>query len=139
GPGRGRLEVRLRRALALVGALGLAAWLAGAGSVFPSAQAATGGGDFIVRCFYNGNVKPMDPILNPGSSNTPHLHIFFGNLIQGTSSFPSIRAGEQGGAGTMENNGLSPQTNCQDSKDTAGYWTPEPFIAGSPQLPGGGC
>ena len=40
-----------------------------------SAVAVTGpsGGDFIVRCFYNGNTAPMDPILDPGSTTTDHL------------------------------------------------------------------
>jgi uncharacterized protein DUF1996 len=105
----------------------------------PIARSATAGGDFIVRCFFNGHTAAMDPIIDPGSSTTGHLHIFFGNLIQGTASFPTIRSGDGGASGTMENNGLTPQTNCQDSKDTAGYWVPEPYLAGSPWLPGSGC
>lgn len=53
----------------------------------------------------------------------------FGNMVSGTSSFPSIKSGDNGGTGvTMENNGLSPQTNCEDNKDTAGYWAPEPYF-----------
>ena len=58
--------------------------------------------------------------------------------------FPNMTAGEDGSPGTMENNGLTPASNCQDSKDTVGYWMPEPFMvppSGTPTawLPGGGC
>jgi hypothetical protein len=105
----------------------------------PRPQTTQTGGDFIVRCFFNGNVAAMDPIIEPGISNTAHLHIFFGNMIQGTSSFPSIKSGDHGGTVTMENNGLSPRTNCQDSQDTAGYWVPEPYLNGSPYTHGNGC
>jgi hypothetical protein len=98
------------------------------------------GGDFIVRCFFTGQTKSMDPILAPTSVNADHLHIFFGNLIQGTSPFPSIKSGDNGGTGaTMESNGKSPQTNCQDSQDTAGYWMPAPYINGQAYTAGGPC
>ena len=116
------------------------------------AQGADGSGEFIIRCFYNGNIATEDPIDDPGSSNTGHLHAFFGNIASGAAAmngatqvpFPTMTAGEDGSPGTMENNGLTPATNCQDSKDTAGYWVPEPFMvppAGKPKawLPGGGC
>jgi len=107
-----------------------------------SAQAQATGGDFIVRCFFTGKVAAMDPILDPGVSPTAHMHIFFGNLIQGTASFPSITSGDAGRTGTMElaSNGNPQATNCQDSFDTAGYWQPEPYLGGTPyQGPGGGC
>jgi hypothetical protein len=110
-----------------------------------SAQAAgtTSGGDFIVRCFFNGNTAAMDPIMDPGSSTSDHMHVFFGNLIQGTSSFPTIKSGDGGGNGTMEtgSSGLRQQTNCQDEFDTAGYWQPEPYVNGTPWLgpDGTGC
>jgi hypothetical protein len=104
----------------------------------PSALSATGG-DFIIRCFFNGKIAAMDPIIDPGGSTTEHLHIFFGNMIQGTTSFPTIKSGDSGGSGTMENNGLAPRTNCQDSSDTAGYWVPEPYLNGLPWHPGDGC
>jgi hypothetical protein len=84
----------------------------------------------------------MDPILDPGSTTTDHMHIFFGNLVQGTSSFPAIKSGDGGRPNTMETggNGLAQATNCQDASDTAGYWQPEPYLNGSPYLgPGGGC
>src|SRR5689334_11130711 len=88
--------MRLRAALGMCAAVGTAASL----TVLPGAPGAlsaiNGGGDFIVRCFFTGNTKPMDPIMDPGGSNADHLHIFFGNLIQGTSSFPSITSGDAG-------------------------------------------
>lgn len=107
------------------------------------AAGTSSGGDFIVRCFFNGNIAAMDPIMDPGSSTSDHLHVFFGNLIQGTSSFPTIKSGDGGGNGTMEtgSSGLRQQTNCQDKFDTAGYWQPEPYVNGTPWLgPNGtGC
>jgi len=83
----------------------------------------------------------MDPIIDPGSTTTDHQHVFFGNMIQGTASFPAIKSGDSGGTGTREHNGLLTPTNCQDTSDTAGYWQPEPYLNGSPWLPGGagGC
>jgi hypothetical protein len=109
-------------------------------------------GDFIIRCFYNGSVTTEDPIEEPGSFNTDHMHAFFGNLASGGAAmngstsvpFPNMLSGDDGSAGSMEKNGLTPATNCQDNKDTAGYWVPEPFMvppSGAPSayLPGGGC
>ena len=52
------------RKRALLGSIGMAAVLCLALIHQPgSAQAAGSGGDFIVRCFFNGNVATMDPIL----------------------------------------------------------------------------
>ena len=131
------------RKRALLGSIGMAAVLCLALIHQPgSAQAAGSGGDFIVRCFFNGNVATMDPILDPGSTTTDHMHVFFGNLIQGTPSFPSIKSGDGGRPNTMElgSNGLPQATNCQDTQDTAGYWQPEPYLNGAPYLgPFGGC
>src|SRR5215831_16649343 len=92
-----------------------------------SASSADLNGDIIIRCFYNGNHTTEDSIARPSfgsqnSFNTDHLHAFFGNLaaggvaMNGTTQvpFPGIKAGENGGGGTMEHNGLSPATNCQD-------------------------
>jgi hypothetical protein len=92
------------------------------------------GGDFIIRCFYNGNTATMDPILDPGSTTTDHQHVFFGNLLQGTSAFPTATSGDAGAKGTMEHDGSGgpQQTNCQDSSDTAGYWQPAPYVNGAP-------
>jgi uncharacterized protein DUF1996 len=133
---RNRFRVKLALALGVAAALGVALLPSG------SAQANTAGGDFIVRCFFTGQTQPMDPILAPGSSATDHLHIFFGNLIQGTSMFPSITSGDNGGSSaTMENNQLRTATNCQDTEDTAGYWMPAPYL-GTPlqaYTGGGGC
>ncbi len=148
---------RLTVAVGMAAALSLA--FSQHGSASSSAAAADNSGDFIIRCFYNGNVATEDPldasaIADPtGSSNTDHLHAFFGNMASGAAAkngstqvpFPGITSGDDGSAGTMENNGLSPATNCQDSKDTAGYWVPEPFTQSTPTakptpfLPGGGC
>jgi len=109
-------------------------------------------GDFIIRCFYNADAATEDPIDDPGSFNTGHLHMFFGNLASGGAAmngstsvpFPNMVSGDDGSAGSMEKNGLSPTTNCQESKDTAGYWVPESFMttpSGTAKswLPGGGC
>ena len=115
------------------------------------AQAAGANGDFIVRCFFDGNTATEDPIVDPANVNTDHLHAFFGNMAGGGRAangtiFANMRAGDDGSAGTMENNGLASPTNCQDTMDTAGYWIPEPFTVtpsgtATPQLPGGsgGC
>jgi hypothetical protein len=152
GPAKGN-DVRKRFGIRLAVALGIAIALSVPLLQRGSAQGADGGGDFIVRCFYNGNVATDDPIEDPTSSNTDHLHAFFGNMasggvaLNGTTQvpFPDIRAGDDGSGGSMESNGLTPATNCQDSKDTAGYWVPEPFMVppppGTPSayLPGGGC
>ena len=109
-------------------------------------------GDFIIRCFYNADAATEDPIDDPGSFNTGHLHMFFGNLASGGAAmngstsvpFPNMVSGDDGSAGSMEKNGLSPTTNCQESKDTAGYWVPESFMTApsgtaTSWLPGGGC
>jgi len=59
------------------------------------------------------------------------MHIFFGNLVQGTPAFPSITSGDGGATrSTMEtvSPGVQQQTNCQDNFDTAGYWQPEPYL-----------
>jgi hypothetical protein len=95
------------------------------------ARAATGdgSGDFIVRCFFNNNIAPQNPIDNPGSSADDNLYDFFGNMAGGTATFPGIQSGDYNVTGaTMEQNGLSPATNCQDTKDTAGYWNPSPYM-----------
>ena len=133
---RNRSWAKLALALGVAAALGVAMVPRGGAQ----AKANTVGGDFIVRCFFTGPTKPMDPILAPLSSHADHLHIFFGNLIQGTSPFPSITSGDNAGTGaTMESNGLSPQTNCQDTQDTAGYWMPAPYVNGQAYTAGGPC
>jgi hypothetical protein len=117
-----------------------------------SASGTDGHGDFIIRCFYNADVATEDPIEEPGSFNTDHLHMFFGNLASGAAAmngttavpFPDMVSGDDGSAGSMEKNGLTPATNCQDDKDTAGYWVPESFMTtpsgtATAWLPGGGC
>jgi Domain of unknown function (DUF1996) len=135
-----RRRFRTKFALALLTAAALCGTVLHQGS----AQAVATGGDFIVRCFFNTKVAAMDPILDPGTSPTEHMHVFFGNLIQGTLGFPSITSGDAGRPNTMElgSNGVDPQpTNCQDSFDTAGYWQPEPYLGGQPYLgpDGTGC
>jgi hypothetical protein len=153
---RSRFGARPFLALAIVAVL--------AGGLMPRANGAGGGHpptttttttapavDFIIRCFYNGNAVTEDPIEDPGSAHTDHLHIFFGNMVSGGTAgdgttFPDIHSGDYSTASdTMESNGLSPATNCQDTKDTAGYWVPEPYLvtsSGSPSvIPtlGSGC
>ena len=138
---RNRFWTKLALVLGAAAALGIALLPQGSAQANQgSAQANTVGGDFIVRCFFTGPTQPMDPILDPGSTTTAHLHIFFGNMIQGTTSFPTIKSGDNGGSGaTMESNGRSPQTNCQDSQDTAGYWMPAPYVNGQAYTAGGPC
>jgi Domain of unknown function (DUF1996) len=146
-----RAVVKLALAVTLLAALAVSFVPRGRAqaSAAGGAQASATGGVFIVRCFWNGSVAPEDPIIAPTSFHTDHLHAFFGNMAGGGSAsdgtaFPNMRAGDDGSAGTMEHNGLTSPTNCQDTKDTAGYWIPEPFTVSpsgtpSPQLPGGGC
>jgi hypothetical protein len=153
----GGVRVRVRFAVKLALAFAIVAALAGSLVPGGSARANSGGpGDFIIRCFYNGNVAAQDPIEAPGNLYAEHLHVFFGNMAAGGAAvtqggtqvpFPGIQSGDNGSpsSGTMEKNGLTTATNCQDSNDTAGYWVPEPFMVTSgvatPWLPGGanGC
>jgi len=104
----------------------------------PTARAASGDGfgDFIVRCFFNKNIAPQNPIDNPGSPHDDNLYDFFGNMAGGTSIFPGIQSGDYNVTGaTMEQNQLTTPTNCQDTQDTAGYWVPSPYMVDS--SPGG--
>jgi hypothetical protein len=106
-----------------------------------TARAASGDGfgDFIVRCFFNNNVAPQNPIDNPGSSHDDNLYDFFGNMAGGGAAgdgttFPNIQSGDPGTTGTaatMEQTQLTTPTNCQDTKDTAGYWVPSPYMVNS--------
>ena len=101
-------------------ALGMALSLSVALVVQGTAQGADGSGEFIIRCFYNGNIATEDPVDDPGNFNTGHLHAFFGNMASGAAAmngttqvpFPNMTAGEDGSPGTMENNGLTPASNC---------------------------
>ena len=140
-----------RSALALATAAGLCVALTHQGTAQAArvtVQAAGGGvlaatgdgfGDFIVRCFFNGNIAPQDPIESPGSIHEDNLYDFFGNMAGGgaagdRTTFPNIQSGDPGTTGTaatMERNQLTPQTNCQDTKDTAGYWNPSPYLVTS--------
>jgi hypothetical protein len=119
--------------LAVFAVVSLAGSLGAALRVAPAARAITAGngGDFIVRCYFNTHAVAMDPIEAPGTFPTDHLHVFFGNMFSGTSGFPSVTSGDDAGSSgaTMENDGLSPQTNCEDKEDTAAYWMPEPYFA----------
>jgi Domain of unknown function (DUF1996) len=145
-----RRHFRSMVAIAVGSALSLSGVLGGQGA----ARGADASGDFIIRCFYNGNIATEDPIEAPASFNAEHLHAFFGNMASGATAsnggaqvpFPNITSGDDGKPATMESNGRTPATNCQDSKDTAGYWVPEPYLtpqSGKPArwLPGGagGC
>ena len=104
------------------------------------AAAGDGFGDFIVRCFFNTNIAPEDPIEAPGSAHADHLHVFFGNLAAGGTAgdgttFPDIQSGDYSvTSATMEQNQVKPQTNCQDTKDTAGYWVPAPYMVTSARV-----
>jgi hypothetical protein len=126
----GALGAALALGLGLSGSTGTP----GLGAPLTHAKADTAlGGDFIIRCFYNGNAAPEDPIDAPGSFDADHVHIFFGNMASGAAAgdgtaFPDMQSGDYStGSDTMESNGLSTPTNCQDTKDTAGYWVPEPY------------
>jgi hypothetical protein len=112
---------------ALALALALPALLA-PGLISPTAHAlsSSGSGEFITRCTMTGEVQPVDPIMAPGGT-AGHTHMFFGHYgVKATSTAASLR--KQGASGGT--------TTCQDSKDTAAYWSPESFLNGKPFLPG---
>jgi hypothetical protein len=140
-----------RSALALAAAAALCAALAQQGAARAAgagaraadgaarAAASDGAGDFIIRCFFNTHIAPEDPIENPGSLHDDNLYDYFGNMAAGSAAgdgttFPAIQSGDSGTSGTaatMEHNQLATPTNCQDTKDTAGYWEPAPYMVTS--------
>ncbi len=91
--------------LALAAALALTAALA--------APALAGNGvDFWTKCGFviSGT---FDPVVDPGSTTTPHFHDFFGATGISPASTPdSLRAAGLGA------------TSCTTSTDTAAYWAP---------------
>jgi len=124
----------LGTAVALCTALAQQGTAHAAGATTQAATVTAGGNanDFIVRCFFNKKIAPQNPIDNPGGLHDDNLYDFFGNMAGGTSTFPGIQSGDYNVTGaTMEQNQLSPQTNCQDTKDTAAYWNPSPYMVDS--------
>ncbi|HLX48487.1 MAG TPA: DUF1996 domain-containing protein [Streptosporangiaceae bacterium] len=146
---RSRFSLFRPRHRPVISAVAAVALIGGLSAASPAAKVAraSGSGDFIVICTYNGNTAHEDPIDAPGDSNTTHLHDFFGNLASGGATaggtqFPNMLSGDDGSANSMENNGYttpSHGTNCQDSQDTAGYWVPTPFTGTNEQHPNGSC
>jgi hypothetical protein len=60
-----------------------------------------------------------DPILFPGQRGVSHMHDYFGNVTADAfSTMDTMLAGD---------------TTCRAASDTAGYWTPTPFL-GAQQL-----
>jgi hypothetical protein len=126
--------VALCAALAQQGAAHAAGATTQAATVTARVTAGGNANDFIVRCFFNKNIAPQNPIDNPVSLHDDNLYDFFGNMAGGTTTFPGIQSGDYNVTGaTMEQNQLSPQTNCQDTKDTAAYWNPSPYMVDSSQ------
>jgi len=55
-----------------------------------------------------------------------------GSAVGDGTAFPDMQSGDYSVSGaTMEQTQLSPQTNCQDTEDTAGYWAPAPYMVTS--------
>jgi hypothetical protein len=80
-----------------------------------TASAAGGSGQFVVRCRYS-HTNMDDPIVFPGQPGASHMHDFFGNdSVDADSTVASM---------------LGSGTTCRAASDTAGYWTPTPFLAG---------
>ncbi|MDP9299837.1 MAG: DUF1996 domain-containing protein, partial [Actinomycetota bacterium] len=72
-------------------------------------------GQFVVRCKYS-HTNMDDPIVFPGQPGASHMHDFFGNkTTDAASTLESMLAG---------------RTTCRAASDTAGYWTPTPFLNG---------
>ena len=72
-------------------------------------------GNFSVVCTYS-HTKAVDPIMAFGQRPSPHAHDFFGAInVHARSTRKQLRR--------------SP-TTCQDTRDTSGYWEPEPFFKG---------
>jgi hypothetical protein len=83
-------------------------------------RAGTGPGQFVVRCPYS-HTNMDDPIVFPGQPGASHMHDFFGNTtVDASSTVASMLAGE---------------TTCRAASDTAGYWTPTPFLDGKQLRP----
>jgi hypothetical protein len=79
------------------------------------ARASSGLGQFVVRCKYS-HTNMDDPIVFPGQPGASHMHDFFGNkTADAASTLESMLAGG---------------TTCRAESDTAGYWTPTPFLNG---------
>lgn len=84
------------------------------------ARATTGPGQFVVRCLYS-HTNSDDPIVFPGQPGASHMHDFFGNVTADADS-------------TVESM-LAGKTTCRAESDTAGYWTPTPFVNGTQLRP----
>ncbi len=95
--------------------------LLAASILFPTRSgAATGGGQFVIRCRYSHSL-PDDPIVFPGQPGASHLHDFFGNRsVEASSTFASM---------------LAADTTCRVPSDTAGYWVPAVYVSGERVIP----
>jgi uncharacterized protein DUF1996 len=79
------------------------------------ASAASGPGQFVVRCPYSHTAMD-DPIVAPGQPGASHEHDFFGNVT--TDAFSTV------------DSMLAGDTTCRAASDTAGYWTPSAYLGG---------
>jgi hypothetical protein len=88
--------------------------------------AASGNGEYIIRCPMTGEVQKIDPIVGV-KGVSEHTHMFFGHRnVLATSTADGLR--KQGASSKV--------TSCQDLNDTAAYWAPESFLNGKVFLPG---
>ena len=77
-------------------------------------------GQFVVECAHSHSA-PDDPIVHPGRPGMSHLHDFFGN--ESTDAFSTLESLLPAG------------TSCQNTLDTASYWTPALLDGGEPVEP----
>ncbi len=99
-------------------------WIAFLAAVFVALLAppvsAGARGSFVIACPWT-HTLPDDPIVFPGLPGGSHLHDFFGNATtKASSTYDTMLIG---------------WTTCKDWDDTAGYWSPAGFLAGSQVTP----
>jgi Domain of unknown function (DUF1996) len=89
---------------------------------FGGAQAATGGGQFVVQCLGPVLSKPFDPITRAAS----HSHEFYGSrAISVNATYLDLRQGSSACA--------TPAHSGDEPGDTASYWTPTLYVSGKRQ------
>ena len=102
---------------------GITAGMHGSSSLAAASPGDPGGlgGFFSVAC-HVARVARDDPIVHPDTPGASHLHDFFGPRSITAFSTPKSLLGKP--------------TSCDNTGDTAGYWTPSPTMSGVPVRPG---